>query len=65
MLFEWQIKDWINSAISAKADAHEVHALRSTVDRLEHSLREARTEIDGLRGQCEELQTRVHTLNCQ
>jgi predicted RNase H-like nuclease (RuvC/YqgF family) len=51
---EWQIRDWIREGTNGLAKSYEVDALRSHVDRLECSLREARAEIDGLRN---ELQT--------
>ena len=41
-----------------KADRHEIHSLRSTVDCLERAVRELRSEIDGLRNRCEEMDRR-------
>jgi peptidoglycan hydrolase CwlO-like protein len=59
ILTEWQIRDWINAAVSSKADFHAVHALDGRVDRLEHSLREARAENARLQSQCDELQADI------
>lgn len=53
--YDWRIDD-IERAAKAAAPAHEVAALRGNVDRLEHSLREVRSEIDGLRAQLSTLQ---------
>ena len=41
----------IESELSRKAESHEISTLRSDVARLEHSLREAISEIDGLRNE--------------
>lgn len=62
ILTEWQIKGWIDAAVRGKADSHEIHSLRSDVGSLEHSLREARAEIDGLRSRCEELQENLNRM---
>jgi predicted nucleic acid-binding Zn-ribbon protein len=48
--YDWRI-DAIERTANAAAPAHEVSALRGTVDRLEYSLREIRAEVDGLRSQ--------------
>lgn len=47
--YPWAIEDKINAAIRDLAKSHEVSAVRSDVDRLEHSLRETRALVDGLR----------------
>ncbi len=56
--------DWAIQAIERKADEairrlHEIDALRSDVGRLERTIREIRTEIDGLRNEFQRLQDRV------
>jgi len=56
-LEEWRIADVERKADAAHGRLHEVNSLRSDVDRLEHSLREARSEIDGLRAQLETVQS--------
>lgn len=48
---EWQIRDWIREGTNGLAKSYEVDALHSHVDRLECSLRESRSEVDGLRSQ--------------
>lgn len=55
--FPWSVEDKINASIRDLAKSHEVDALRSDVGRLEHSLREARAEADGLRAELRELHT--------
>ncbi len=52
---EWQIRDWIREGTNGLAKSYEVDALRRDVDRLECSLREARSEIDGLRTQLQDV----------
>ena len=42
--------------IEQKADRHEIYPLTSAVDRLERSLREIGSTIDGLRHRCERLE---------
>jgi polyhydroxyalkanoate synthesis regulator phasin len=59
---EWWINDRINAAIRGLAQSHEVHSLRSDVGSLEHSLREARSEIASLRGKIDTLQDAVMQL---
>ena len=46
---EWWIQDRINSSVKGFAHAYEVHALSSSVDSLERSLRQTRAEISELR----------------
>lgn len=53
--YDWRI-DAIEQKANAAAPRHEVDALRGDVDRLEHSLREARAEVDGLRAQFSTIQ---------
>jgi len=52
----------LESQIERKADKHEVSSLAGAVDRLEHSLREARAEIDGLRSQLQAAQNQIERL---
>lgn len=47
---EWRIND-IERALHQKADNHEIHSLRGTVDRLEHSMRDLGSMVDGLRSE--------------
>lgn len=49
--FEWRINDIERGVNEAKRRLYEIDTLHSDVSRLEHSLREARTEIDGLRSE--------------
>ena len=46
----------LQSSMRGKAEAYELNAVRSTVDRLEHSMREACATIDGLRQRVLELE---------
>jgi predicted nucleic acid-binding Zn-ribbon protein len=55
----------IERDVSRKAEGHEVSTLRSDVHRLEHSLWEARTDIDGLRNELQTLQDQVRILQDQ
>jgi len=48
--------------IDRKADQYEIHTLRSNVDRLECSLREARAETDGLRYRLERLEESIRLI---
>ena len=52
--------------IAEKADNHEIHSLRGTLDRLERSVdmarNEHRSEIDGLCSRCEILEARLLAL---
>ena len=60
VLFDWKIRDIESIANECKNRLWELNALRSDVERLEHTVRENRTEIDGLRA---ELQTAQEKLN--
>lgn len=53
----------IERKLQLKADAHEVHALRSDVARLERSNGALRAEIDGLRSRCERMAEVLRELN--
>ena len=52
----WAIQDMIDRSTNQKAEKHEVHSLDSRVDSWENSLRGARADIDGVRGQVEAAQ---------
>lgn len=56
----------IKRQIAGKVDSYEIHALRSTVDRLERSIdmarNEHRSEIDGLRSRIEAVEARLLAL---
>ena len=52
--FEWRIQDIERTANRAESRLYELDSLRSDVGSLEHTVRELRTEIDGL---CTELKT--------
>lgn len=58
----YEIAD-VRREVSRKADANEVHSVARNVDSLEHSLREARAEIDGLRHRCEALEASFAEMN--
>jgi hypothetical protein len=45
---EWRVEA-IETQLRQKAEAHELSSMRSDVDRLERSLREACSQADGLR----------------
>lgn len=53
----------LENKIRDKADAHEVHSLRSDVARLERTNGELRSEIDGLRTRCEHMAEVLRELN--
>ena len=53
----------LRNQIQRKADESEIYSLRSSVDSLERSLREASSTIDGLRSRCERLEEAVRELN--
>ena len=59
---EWNISDQIRRETSGLAQSHEVHALKSHVDRLEHSLRETGSSVDELRSQLQETAQAVTNL---
>ena len=52
----------LESKIDRKAEQYEIHALRRSVDSLEHSLREARAETDGLRYRIEMLEENIRLI---
>ena len=56
--FEWRIQDIERTAKRAEDRLHELDSLRSNVDSLEHTVRELRTEIDGLRDELKTSQER-------
>ena len=56
--FEWRIQDIERTAKRAEDRLHELDTLRSDVDSLEHTVRELRTEIDGLRDELKTSQER-------
>jgi hypothetical protein len=58
---EWRLTS-IERKFDDKADKHEIYSIRSTVDSLEHSLREACSDINGLRSQLQTLQEAVEQL---
>ena len=47
----------LQNEIQRKADRHEIHTLRGDVDRLEHTVREIRAALDGLRDELSRIQT--------
>ncbi len=46
----------IKNALHRKVDDHELHSAKSAVDRVEHTLGEIRSEVDGLRSRLEVLE---------
>jgi predicted nucleic acid-binding Zn-ribbon protein len=58
---EWRINDVERKAEQAVRELYQIESLRSDVGRLEHSLREARAEVDGLRS---ELHACLQRLDC-
>lgn len=65
VLFDWKIRDIENAANEAKSRLWELNALRSDVDRLEHTLRETRSEADGLRAELSSAQDRLAQLEAR
>jgi len=51
--------DCLKSELQRKVNSYEVSSLRSTVDRLESSLREISSEVDGLRTRKQEVEMRI------
>lgn len=58
---EWRVND-IERQMQQKAESHDVDSLRSNVDRLERSIGEASSCIDGLRFELEATLSRVEDL---
>ena len=56
--FEWRIQDIERTAKRAEDRLHELDSLRSDVVSLEHTVRELRAEIDGLRAEFQTSQER-------
>ena len=56
ILEEWRIRDIEQKAERAISRLYEIDALHGDVCRLEHSLRETRAEVDGLRAQLSTIQ---------
>lgn len=55
--FEWRIQDIERTANRAESRLYELDSLRRDVDSLEHTVRELRAEIDGLRNELQTSQT--------
>lgn len=53
----------LRSKIEQKADKHEIHSLRSDVDRLERTNEERRSEIAELRARCERMAEVLREIN--
>ena len=49
--FEWRLSDIERSAKRAEDRLYELDSISSDVDSLEHTVRELRTEVDGLRNE--------------
>lgn len=60
--YEWRINDIERAANEAKGRLHEISTLSNDVDRLAYTLREARTEIDGLRNELQSLSERCQRI---
>ena len=58
---EWRVEE-IERNVQRKADSHEVSTVAGDVVRLEHSLRETRAEVDGLRAQLQTMQDQIERL---
>ena len=56
--FEWRLSDIERSAKRAEDRLYELDSIRSDVDSLEHTVRELRTEVDGLRAELQASQER-------
>lgn len=65
ILFDWKIRDIENTANEAKLRLHELDTLRSDVDCMEHTLRKARSEADGLRNELQACQERITQLEAR
>lgn len=50
---EWRIRDVEQKAERASSRLYELDSLRSDVDSLEHSMRQIRSVVDGLRDELE------------
>jgi len=59
---DWKIRDIERKADEASRRLHELDSLRSDVGSLERSLREARSETDGLRNELQANQERTARL---
>jgi polyhydroxyalkanoate synthesis regulator phasin len=58
---EWRVEE-IERNLQRKADQHEISTLSGDVGRLECSMREARSDVDGLRSQLQALQDQLAQL---
>lgn len=52
----------IHRLFSDKADKHEIHSANSRIDRLESDKRQLEIEVNGLRGQIENMQNQIQGL---
>ena len=59
---EWRIRDIEQSAERAHRRLHELDALRGDVGRLEHTVRELRAEVDGLRAEQDTTRRRLDAI---
>lgn len=63
--FDWRLDDIERTAKNAERRLYELDENRRSVDRLECSVRELSTCVDGLRAVCEAQQTRIEQLERQ
>jgi polyhydroxyalkanoate synthesis regulator phasin len=59
---EWRINDVENKAEQAVSRIYEIDEARRNVDSLERSLRESRSEIDGLRSRLQACEDRIRQI---
>jgi predicted RNase H-like nuclease (RuvC/YqgF family) len=64
ILEEWRLNDIERKASEALRRCDELHETNRNVDRLERALREASSEIDGLRSRVYSLEESVERLTC-
>jgi predicted nuclease with TOPRIM domain len=62
ILHEWRLQDIERAAHEAKNRLYELTALRSDVDRMEQTLRELRSDVNGLRASANAEQDRLTRL---
>ena len=51
--------DRLRNELRGKVNAYEIHALTSKLDRLEHSLREISTALDGILSRLQDAESRL------
>ncbi len=62
VIFDWKIQEIERTANECKGRLHELDSLRGDMGRLEQSLREARSEVEGLRNELQDNREKLNAL---